>query len=88
MSETLFKFLFSEISAIRITCQRKLTGGEVCGGTMELAVGKLHTITKCPFCGNAFEDARTPFSGLDAVFKHMVTLEADTARVEIVIPSK
>jgi hypothetical protein len=88
VSETLFKFLFSEVTAIRITCQRKITKGEICGGTLEVPIKKLHEIGICPFCHNAFENqVSTPFGGLQGVIKHMVALEADSAHVEIIIPS-
>jgi hypothetical protein len=88
MSETLFKFLFSEVVTIRVTCQRKVNEGEICGGTVEIPINKLRKISCCPFCSNPFENSNpSPFGGLQGVIEHMVKLEKDSAHVEIVIPS-
>lgn len=54
MSETLFKFLLSKISTIRIHCRNP-----VCGGIVEIPIDRIGAMYRgctCPLCHQVFDD--------------------------------
>jgi hypothetical protein len=88
MSETLFKFLLSEIKTIRITCER-LHNGQPCGGIAEIPVDRLGQEVACPVCRNAFPvglDGNS-LEPLQRVIKTLAALRGKIGTVEIVVPA-
>ncbi len=96
MSETLFKFLLSKISTIRIHCRNP-----ECGGIVEIPISKLGSTTyrvcTCPLCRKPFDDGSFlidnmgPVSGRDlfAILAGiLIRLNAikDKVDIEFVLP--
>lgn len=87
MSETLFKFLLSEVRAVRITCRREFSGAP-CGGTVEVPVARLHRVKTCPVCGEDFlkDSAARLFADLRHAVENVAGLGAGEPGVELVLP--
>jgi len=82
MRETLFKFLLSEIKAVRISCQRQ-DGGEPCGGIIEVSIGRMSKIGKCPVCCNDF----TGHEHLGALKKAIQDIVAAKMDLAFILPT-
>jgi hypothetical protein len=89
MSETLFKFLLSEVQAVRVTCQHK-QNGQVCGATVEVPLSQLDKVQTCPVCGNSFVDKsyNNNFSRFARSVEDVVGMGEGTAKVELVLLTK
>jgi predicted RNA-binding Zn-ribbon protein involved in translation (DUF1610 family) len=88
MSETLFTFLLSEIKNLRISCQRKFNGAD-CSGAVEVAVGHLYKVHKCPVCGEDLvtgKESPTPLGVLAHAIENINNLDKSVVKVEIVLP--
>jgi hypothetical protein len=86
MSETLFKFLLSEVKLVRVTCRHKMDDGSECGGVVEVPIEKLAKVIKCPVCDNHYAHNYSPFAVLGKNLQDAVALEVSAAKLEFVIP--
>ena len=88
MSETLFKFLLSEVQAVRVTCQR-LQNGRPCGASVEVPLNQLGKVRVCPACNNLFIDDvhNSTFDAFSRIVEGMVGLKKSAAKVELVLPA-
>jgi hypothetical protein len=96
MSQTLLKFLLSELKTFRIVCRGKPDGKTVCGAVLEVSRERLATTfkpkeCKCPVCGEPFHtyepagNTRNPFAALAEALARTDSIE-DRMVVELVLP--
>jgi hypothetical protein len=91
MSETLFKFLLSELRFIRLRCKKAN-----CGGVAELPVGRLQAMTgicRCPSCGEQFLTRQGKFHrDVDSLAAFGIAIgelsSSEAFDVEFVIPDR
>src|SRR5437762_2263433 len=88
MSETIFKFLLSELRTIRIFCQNKS-----CGVVVEMPVSTLasdppHEHTKCKHCGQLFNPTKKDDYALVNFAKAVEAVKAleEIVQIEFVLP--
>lgn len=85
MPEHLLRVLLSELTLVRVVCQRT-DAGQLCGGTVEVPLDRLHQLGQCPVCHNHFnstDDHR--FIELARVIRETAALQARAVRVEFVL---
>ena len=85
MSETLFKFLLSEITAVRVLCQHQ-DNNKPCNAVIEVPLARLSKIGKCPVCGNELGGSDHLFD-LRRAMQNIIALDGTKMRVELVLPA-
>jgi hypothetical protein len=94
MSEKLFKFLLSKVTAIRVHCRNK-----VCGGVVEIPIDKLGILYRdctCPLCRQPFDSGEWDAGGIPLHSSNLFRVYAevikrlnaikDRVEIEFVVP--
>jgi hypothetical protein len=97
MSETVFRFLLSELVKARVVCRGKDANGRECGAVLEVPVDKLADLFRqaciCPYCKTPFcaylQSGQTvnPFPPLADAIAQLNAVQ-DRVAIEFTLPVK